>query len=123
MSNNKRKILLADDDPKLRTLVRLSLGDHFTLLEASDGQEALAIARTQGPDLVLLDITMPKLSGLEVCKEIKRDPATRDIIVVMLTARNNPDEVSQAIELGADDYVTKPFSPRLLLDRLMEFLS
>ncbi|MDO8472936.1 MAG: response regulator [Dehalococcoidia bacterium] len=123
MSTHKSRILLADDDPKLRTLVQLSLGNHFTILEASDGQEALDVARAQRPDLILLDVTMPVLNGLDVCKEIKQDPATRDIIVVMLTAKNSPDEVSRAIELGADDYITKPFSPRMLLDRLMELLS
>ncbi len=121
--SKKKKLLLADDDPRLRALVRLSLGDHFDLLEAKNGQEALDLANAHKPDLVMLDVVMPALSGFEVCARMKQSPATRDIVVVMLTGRNSPDEVSKAFELGADAYITKPFSPRDLLDRILELLS
>ena len=113
------KVLLVDDDPKMRALLRLSMGDHFALLEANNGQEGLDACRAEKPSLVLLDLMMPVMDGLEACRQLKQDPATRDIIVIMLTARDSRDDVRQAKEAGADDYITKPFSPRALLDAVV----
>src|SRR4051812_29650086 len=84
----KRRVLLADDDTALRRLIGATLGeDNFELLQAIDGQEALQVARTQHPELVLLDVNMPRVDGFEVCRQLKADPTTATIKVVMLTAR------------------------------------
>src|SRR3979409_2683363 len=88
MPGAKRRVLLADDDPGLRRLIGTTLGtDDFDLLQAVDGEEALRIAQQQHPELVLLDVNMPKMDGFEVCRHIKTDPLTSSIKVVMLTAR------------------------------------
>ncbi|MBI2856895.1 MAG: response regulator [Chloroflexi bacterium] len=120
---SQKKVLLADDDPKMRALLRMSLGDRFVLLEAGDGQQALEMARKEKPDLVLLDIAMPGLDGLEVCRLLRQGPETKGIAVVMLTGRDAEADIRRARELGAADYVTKPFSPRALLDKVVEVLS
>lgn len=113
------KVLLVDDDPKMRALLRLSLGDRFILLEANNGRAGLDACKVGKPDLVLLDMVMPVMDGLEACRQLKQDPATRDITVIMLTARSSPDDITQAKEAGADDYIIKPFSPRALLDAVI----
>jgi DNA-binding response OmpR family regulator len=118
----KRKILLADDDPRLRTLVALTLGDDFILLHAADGEETLDIARREIPDLIFLDIMMPKVNGFEVCRRLKNDQSTAHIPVVMLTGRDSPEDIQQGKEAGADEYFLKPFSPRALLGKVTEIL-
>lgn len=119
----KRTVLLADDDPGLRRLVGTTLGtDDFELLQAMDGEEALRIAREQRPQLVLLDVNMPRRNGFEVCRLLKDDPRTAAIKVVMLTARGNEADRAQGREAGADDYFIKPFSPVHLLDKVYALL-
>jgi DNA-binding response OmpR family regulator len=118
-----RKVLLADDDPSLRKLVAMTLGtDNFTLFQAGDGDETLAITQVERPELVLLDLNMPRLSGLEVCAAIKSDERLRDTKIVMLTASGNCEDRERAMALGADDYFLKPFSPVALLDRIYDLL-
>jgi DNA-binding response OmpR family regulator len=118
-----RKVLLADDDPSLRQLVAMTLGtESFTLFQAGDGEESLAITRLERPELVLLDINMPGLSGLEVCGAIKSDERLRETKVVMLTASGNNEDRERAMALGADDYFVKPFSPVALLDKIYDLL-
>jgi two-component system alkaline phosphatase synthesis response regulator PhoP len=113
------KLLIADDEPSVRALVRVTLeGDADTILEAADGVEALETARGEHPRLVLLDIMMPRLDGLEVCRTLKGDPATTDIVVVMLSAQAQERDRDRSLAAGADDFVTKPFSP-LALERLV----
>ncbi|MBI2854894.1 MAG: response regulator [Chloroflexi bacterium] len=119
----KKKVLLVDDDPRTRNLLAMSLGNRFSLLEAADGRQALEVARSEKPDLVLLDIAMPGNNGLEVCRLLKQGPETSNIVVVMLTGRDTAEDKEQAMEVGATDYVTKPFSPRALLDKVVELLS
>jgi CheY-like chemotaxis protein len=115
-----KKIMLADDDPTIRLLVNATLrNDAYQLIEASDGEEALVLARDEMPDLILLDVSMPKLDGLEVCRRLKSDPQTRGIRIIMLTARA-PDTEGES--LGADGYFTKPFSPLALLGKIGEML-
>lgn len=119
----KYKVLLADDDPGLRKLVGTTLGtDDFQLFHAGDGEETLAVARAERPDLILLDINMPKKNGLEVCREIKSRPETAAIKVVMLTASGSDADKAGAIEARADDYFVKPFSPVALLNKIYDLL-
>lgn len=117
-------VLLADDDPGLRRLVAATLGsEDFHLLQAADGEQALEVARTQHPNLILLDINMPGPSGLEVCQTLKQDPSTHDIKIVMLTASGSDADKERAVAAQADDYFIKPFSPVALLDKIYDLLA
>ena len=119
----KRRVLLADDDAALRRLIGTTLGtDDFELLQAVDGEEALRIARNERPELVLLDVNMPKLDGFEVCRHLKSEPETSAIKVVMLTARATDVDRIRGREAGADDYFSKPFSPVQLLNKVYALL-
>ena len=112
-------VLVVDDEPDVVDLIRygLSRAGH-EVFSAADGQSALRLARERRPDLIVLDLMLPQMSGQEVCRELKADASTADISVLMLTARGLPAERVAGLELGADDYVTKPFSPRELVLRV-----
>jgi len=117
------KVLIADDEEAMRTLVRITLGTgQFELIEATDGASALALAREHHPDLFLLDWAMPVMSGLEVCQKLRADATTRDLRIIMLTARAQAFDRNAALEAGVDDYITKPFSPLELLDKVRDAL-
>jgi two-component system phosphate regulon response regulator PhoB len=119
----KRRILLADDDSALRRLIGTTLGNKdFDVLNAVDGEEALRMARQQHPELVLLDVNMPKLDGFQVCQHLKSDPETSTIKVVMITARATDIDRARGREVGADDYFVKPFSPIQLLNKVYALL-
>ncbi len=118
---DKKKILIADDELYIRLLVGSALGGDYAVLEASDGEEAIDIIRTQKPDLILMDILMPNLDGYTACYEIKRDQATKVIPVVMLTGIGYELNKKLAQELGADGYVTKPFNLQDLLDTVKHY--
>jgi two-component system, OmpR family, phosphate regulon response regulator PhoB len=119
----KRSVLVADDDAALRRLIGTTLGTQdFELLQAVDGEEALRVAREQHPQLVLLDVNMPRLDGFEVCRSLKSDPSTSDIKVVMVTARGADADRARARQAGADDYFIKPFSPVQLLNKVYALL-
>ena len=107
------KILIADDEPSLRLLVKatLSANKSFELTEAFDGTEALQKAQIGLPDLILLDVMMPGLSGFEVCERLKNDPKTKHIVIIMLTAKGQQSDRDWAISVGTDYFLTKPFSP------------
>ena len=116
-------VLIADDQPNMRQLVRLTLeSGHFEILEAPDGDAALAVARAERPDLLFLDWTMPGLAGVEVCRALREDPQTSGMRIVMLTARSQDSDRLHAQEMGADDYITKPFSPIQLLEKVRDVL-
>lgn len=116
-------VLIADDEAALRSLVRVTLDTgRFRILEAVDGVEALDMAREHKPDLIFLDWAMPGLSGIEVCRQLRADPATRNLTVVMLTARAQDFDRDAALAVGVDAYVTKPFSPLRLLDAVRDKL-
>jgi DNA-binding response OmpR family regulator len=120
----KKRVLLADDDPALRRLIRATLGESdFELLQAADGEDALQVALSEHPLLVLLDVNMPRLDGFEVCRRLKGDPATADIKVVMLTARGSEIDRLEARAAGADEYFSKPFSPIQLLNKVYALLT
>jgi CheY-like chemotaxis protein len=114
-----RKLLIVDDEDGVRSLVRMTLdGGAYQILEASDGNEALELARAHQPELVLLDVMLPDLSGFEVCNTLKHDPLTSRAAVVMLTAMAQHTDLDSAEDAGADGYFTKPFSPIALLRRV-----
>ncbi len=119
----KKKILIADDEVYIRLLVRSILGKDYTVLEASNGEEAVDTARTQKPDLILMDIMMPKLDGVGACNIIKSDPIIGAIPVVMLTARADKLDQKYAKDMGADGYITKPFSSSGLRDTVNRLLT
>ena len=113
-------ILVVDDEPKITRLVRDYLeGAGFTVVTAADGQEALMRVRTEHPDLVVLDLGLPGLDGLDVTRRLRRES---DLPIIMLTARDDETDKVIGLELGADDYVTKPFSPRELVARVRAVL-
>ena len=104
------KILLADDQPDIVRLLQISLAaEAHTVFTAYDGEAALRTAQAERPDVVILDVIMPKLDGLRVLHRIKTDPALHDVKVVMLTARGEPEDVTLGLDIGADYYLSKPF--------------
>jgi CheY-like chemotaxis protein len=119
----EKTVLVADDESMIRQLVRATLrGRPLRVLEAATGAETLALARRERPDLVLLDVGLPELDGYAVCRALKMDPTTASIKVVMLTARAQRHDLERGAEVGADAYITKPFSPQRLLSDLDGFL-
>lgn len=119
-----KTVLIADDDEDILNLVRFRLErDGLRVLLARDGQQALQTAREERPDLCVLDVMMPKLSGLEVLAQLRRDPDTAAMPVIMLTARAHEADVDAGFDGGANDYVIKPFSPQELRQRVRAQLS
>jgi two-component system phosphate regulon response regulator PhoB len=115
----RQVVLVVDDEEMVRMLVEATLRrGPYRVVTAGDGEAALAAARAYRPAAVVLDVTMPGLDGVEVCQRIKADAATRHAIVIMLTARTQPDDHARALAAGADEYVVKPFRPGELLQRL-----
>jgi len=118
-----KKVLVADDEEYiLDAIVEIIKQENFVTLTAANGAEALKLARTEVPDLLLLDIMMPEKSGFEVCRELKSDPATKGIYIILLTAMGQQRDEERGYESGADEYMTKPFSPRDLKNKLRELL-
>jgi two-component system phosphate regulon response regulator PhoB len=114
-----RTILAVDDEEDILELVEYNLAkEGFRVIRVTSGEEALRASQSQSPDLILLDLMLPGLDGLEVCKRLKADARTADIPVVMLTAKGEEADIVLGLELGAEDYVTKPFSPRVLAARV-----
>jgi two-component system OmpR family response regulator len=115
-----RTILIADDDPHIRQLIAFALAKAgLDTIEAEDGEAALAMAGTHSPDLIVLDINMPRMDGIEVCRRLR---AAGDVPILFLSSRDDEIDRVLGIELGADDYVTKPFSPREVVARVMAIL-
>ncbi len=112
-------VLVADDDADVLNLVRFRLErEGLRVLTAGDGATALALARAEQPDVCVLDVMMPRLTGLEVVRQLREDPATAGMRIIMLTARSGDAQVDEGFEIGADDYVVKPFSPQELRQRI-----
>jgi two-component system phosphate regulon response regulator PhoB len=120
----KLRILVVDDEPEAVELVEFNLKQAgYAVSTAADGAEALKKARSQTPDLVVLDVMLPEMDGFEICKVLRLDPATAKVPIIMLTAKAAEIDRVLGLELGADDYLTKPFSPRELLLRIKKILS
>ncbi len=117
-------VLLAEDDTDIRLLVTFKLEQAGHEVRAfGDGASALADARKHPPDLAILDVLMPGVTGLEVCRQLRGNPATADVPIIMLTARVQPADVAAGLEAGANDYIVKPFSPRELAERIQTWLA
>ncbi len=115
---SREKILVVEDETDILELIDYKLSQEgFQVLQASDGETGLEQARLSDPDLVLLDIMLPGLDGLEVCRRLKRDPVTETIPIIIVSAKGEESDVVTGLELGADDYLVKPFSPRELAAR------
>ncbi len=119
----KGRILVVDDEIYIVHILDFSLGmEGYDVVTALDGEQALEKARTEKPDLIVLDIMMPKLDGYETCKRLKADAATKDVPVILLSAKGRNVDQKVGFEVGADDYITKPFSPRKLVERINAIL-
>lgn len=120
---SKPRVLVVDDEEDILELVRYNLAkEGYRVQCVATGEEALAAARQGVPDLVVLDLMLPGVDGLEVCRILRRDPKTSHVPILMLTAKGEEADVVAGLELGADDYVTKPFSPRVLAARVKAVL-
>jgi len=111
---DRKTVLIVDDEAAIRKLVIAVLGEEFVVVEAGDGEKAVAIAKTQKLDLILMDLMMPKMDGYTACSAIKADPATKTIPVVMITAVDSKFNKKLAQEVGGDGYIIKPFKPQEL---------
>ncbi len=124
LSHVKPKILVVDDEPEAVELLEFNLKQAgYAVTTAGDGADALKRARTQTPDLIVLDVMLPEMDGFEICKSLRLDSATAKIPIIMLTAKAAEIDRVLGLELGADDYLTKPFSPRELLLRIKKILA
>ena len=113
------RVLVIEDEPAILELLRVNFEmEGFDVITATDGDEGLARAQSESPDVVVADIRMPRRDGLGVLTELKGDPATRDLPVILLSANAQRSDIQRGLELGADDYVTKPFDPIALVERL-----
>jgi DNA-binding response OmpR family regulator len=118
------KVLVIDDDPVILELLRVNFEiENFEVVTAADGREGLEKAKSERPDVVLSDIMMPRLDGLQLVVLLREDPRTRSLPVILLSAKAQNAEVQQGLDLGADDYVTKPFDPLELIDRVNAVLA
>ena len=123
MAPKKDSIFVVEDEADIFDVIQYNLTrEGYRVKGASDGEEALLSIRRENPDLVVLDLMLPGLDGLEVCRRVKDDPLTRDIPIVMVTAKGEESDVVLGLGLGADDYVVKPFSPRELVARIKAVL-
>ena len=118
-----KKVLIIEDEPDILDVVRLALvRDGYQTLAATTGEEALEMAVTDPPDLILLDIMLPGRSGLDVCRQLKNDPHTQEIPIIVLTARALDSDIQAGYQAGCDEYIVKPFDVLSLAERVREFL-
>ena len=123
MADVERTVLVVDDDPVILRLLEVNFEmEGFVVRTATDGVEGLDVARAEQPDVIVSDVMMPRMNGLELCKGLKDDPATASIPVILLSAKAQATDIRAGIDSGADDYVTKPFEPLDLVDRVNKLL-
>ncbi len=119
MEPKGKKILIADDEPDILEILEYNLtAEGFTVLKAKDGDEALIVARQQHPDLIILDVMMPRKTGMEVCQILRSQPGFEQTLIIILTALSDESSHVKGLEMGADDYVNKPISPKVLISRV-----
>lgn len=118
MKNVMRRVLVLDDEPHIANLVKMALRHKFEVVDAYTREEAMIIIEKKRPDIILLDIMMPGVDGFTICKNLKENPETEDIPVIILSARTQMMDKFKAIDLGAEDYITKPFDPLELENRI-----
>ncbi len=119
METKARKILIADDEPDILEILKYNLSNEgYEVVTAKDGDEAIEKARRTQPDLIVLDVMMPKKTGVEVCQVLRAQPAFKETLIIFLTAVNDEGAQIKGLETGADDYISKPVSPRVLLSRI-----
>ncbi|MCK5529302.1 MAG: response regulator transcription factor [Kiritimatiellae bacterium] len=119
----KHKILVVEDDENIRELISFNLqAANYTVVEAETGEAGIKKAQKTTPDLILLDLMLPEMDGLDVCRQLKSDASTKDIPIIMVTAKGEESDIVTGLELGADDYVTKPFRPKELVARIRNIL-
>jgi len=119
---SKREILIADDEFYIRELIKDALSSNYIVLEASDGEEAIDIARKEKPSLILMDIMLPKLDGIGACYILKSEAATKRIPIIIVSVRTDKLDQEYCKSMGADGYLTKPFSFEALLDTVKHFI-
>ena len=120
---DRKRILVVDDEIYIVHILEFSLTmEGYSILTASNGEEALRVIDSERPDLVVLDIMMPKLDGYEVCRRLRQDEQFQELPVILLSAKGRPIDREAGLQAGADDYITKPFSPRKLLEKIRELL-
>lgn len=120
---SERKVLVVDDEVNIIQIMEFSIGaEGYDVVTAANGEEAISKARKEQPNLIILDIMMPKVDGYEVCRVLKRDPLTKRIPVILLTAKGREIDKRLGYEVGASDYVVKPFSPSQLIDKVNSYL-
>jgi two-component system, OmpR family, phosphate regulon response regulator PhoB len=123
MYRDRPKVMLVEDEDAVRLLLRLTLElGSVDIVEAADGETALERCRVEPPDVVFLDWMLPDRSGIDVCRAIRAEPTTRDTTIIMLTARSAEKDRRAGLAAGADDYISKPFSPETLLEKMREVL-
>jgi len=115
----RETILVVEDDENIQQLVGYNLAKAgFHVLYADNGEQALNVIKRERPELIVLDLMLPGLSGFEICKLVRKDPKTKNLPIVMLTAKSEENDMAAGLDLGADDYITKPFSPKILISRI-----
>jgi len=120
---NKGKVLVVDDEIYILHILDFSLNaEGYEVITAEDGEQAIEKAQKEQPDLVVLDVMMPKIDGYEACRKMKQDPKMKDVPVILLTAKGRDIDRKLGLEVGADDYITKPFSPNKLIEKIGSFL-
>ena len=120
----KGKVLVVDDEVNITQILEFSIGaEGFEVITAQNGEEAIERARRERPDLIILDIMMPKIDGYEACRILKANPLTKNIPVLLLTAKGRDIDRRLGYEVGATDYIVKPFSPNKLIERIHRLLS
>ncbi len=120
---NQEKILIVEDENDIRELIHFHLyKNKYEVFEASNGKEALEQVKDKNPDLILLDIMIPEIDGIQVCKTLKSNDKTKDIKIIFLSAKGEEEDIVRGLEMGADDYITKPFSPKILIARAKSVL-
>lgn len=120
---DKHKILIVDDEPDILEFMDYNLQkEGFEVFQATSGKEAIEVAKERMPDLIILDVMMPGMDGMETCRELRQDPELRDTVIAFLTARNEDYSQIAGFESGADDYIAKPIKPRVLVSRIKALL-